>query len=51
MKNTGTNGKHQWVLTLRNLQVEDGGTFTCRVWNSEGEISFDYTLRVVRKLV
>jgi len=45
----GVTGSTQWILTLRNIDARDSGRYTCRVWNSAGEISFDYTLRVVGK--
>ena len=44
-------GSVQWILTLRNIDARDSGRYTCRVWNSAGEISFDYTLRVVGELI
>uniref|UniRef100_UPI00358E25DE fibroblast growth factor receptor-like 1 n=1 Tax=Myxine glutinosa TaxID=7769 RepID=UPI00358E25DE len=42
--------KPQWTLTLRKLQVEDSGRYTCHVENPVGQINATYRVEVIQRL-
>lgn len=45
------NEESKWTLRLSNLQKEDSGKYTCRVFNRAGSINYTYTLEVIGKPV
>uniref|UniRef100_S4R9M6 Fibroblast growth factor receptor like 1a n=1 Tax=Petromyzon marinus TaxID=7757 RepID=S4R9M6_PETMA len=42
--------RQQWTLTLKSLRAEDSGRYTCRVFNTAGEINATYRVDVVQRL-
>ncbi|XP_049340240.1 fibroblast growth factor receptor-like 1b [Astyanax mexicanus] len=45
-----TRGKRQqWTLTLKNLQPQDSGRYTCRVSNTAGFINYTYRVDVIER--
>ncbi|XP_014664084.1 PREDICTED: fibroblast growth factor receptor-like 1 [Priapulus caudatus] len=40
----------RWTLVLESIQIEDSGTYTCRVSNIHGAINATYTLEVVERV-
>ncbi|KAF7706950.1 hypothetical protein HF521_018168 [Silurus meridionalis] len=39
----------QWTLTLKNLQPQDSSRYTCRVFNTAGQINATYTVEVIER--
>ncbi|XP_075922454.1 fibroblast growth factor receptor-like 1 [Petromyzon marinus] len=51
MAASGRGGRRQqWTLTLKSLRAEDSGRYTCRVFNTAGEINATYRVDVVQRL-
>ena len=42
-----TIAESRWTLRLRNLEKEDSGRYTCKVFNLAGAINYTYTLEVI----
>ena len=53
LSNPDPEGSHehiQWTLRLRKLHKDDSGHYTCKVFNTAGQINHTYTLSVIGKL-
>ncbi|KAK6493707.1 fibroblast growth factor receptor-like 1 [Huso huso] len=45
----GESRKKKWTLSLKNLEPEDSGKYTCRVFNRAGEINATYKVEVIQR--
>jgi len=42
-------GKYDYIIDLPGVDLDDGGNYTCVVWNIHGQLTYSYNFGVIGK--